>query len=77
MAAGCSTVPAPTPIVALPASLLTEPAPLPPFPRNPDGTIDGQQCLVGRPDLYPAAGALRLQLLAIIAAEKLRTPAPR
>ncbi len=60
----------------MPASLLTEPPPLPIFPRNPDGTVDGQQCLVGGLDLYAAAGAIRLQLLAIIAAEKLRAPPP-
>ena len=72
MAPGCSTVPVPTPIAGLPASLLTEPAELPPIPRSADGTVSGGQCLVGMLDLYTAAGAIRLQLLAVIAAERMR-----
>ena len=72
MAPACSTVPAPAPIAALPASLLVEPAALPQYPRNPDGTINGGQCLAGALDLYAAAGAIRLQLLAVIAAERMR-----
>ena len=71
-AQGCSTVPATAPTAALPASLLVEPAALPPIPRNADGTVSGGQCLVGALDLYAAAGAIRLQLLAIIAAERMR-----
>lgn len=69
---GCSTVPAPAPIAALPASLLAEPAELPLYPRSADGTISGGQCLAGALDLYAAAGAIRLQLLAVIAAERMR-----
>ena len=66
----CSTAPVTPPMARLPANLLVEPAPLPTFPRNPDGTLSGGQCLAGAIDLYQAAGALRLQLLAIIAAER-------
>lgn len=58
----------------LPASLLVLPPPLPLYPRNADGTLSGGQCLAGSIDLYAAAGSIRLQLLAIIAAERLRAP---
>lgn len=42
------------------------------MPRRPDGTLDGQQCLIGGLDLYSVGGAIRLQLLGLIAAEKAR-----
>jgi hypothetical protein len=45
---------------------------LPPMPRKADGTLDGQQCLIGALDLYAVAGGIRLQLLGLIAAEKAR-----
>ena len=68
----CSTVPAPPPMAALPGNLLTTPASLPRYPRNADGTMSGGQCLAGSIDLYAAAGAMRLQLMALIAAEQAR-----
>lgn len=42
------------------------------MPRSADGTMTGAQCLMGAVDLYQAAGAIRLQLLGLIAAEKAR-----
>ncbi|WP_165799490.1 hypothetical protein [Sphingomonas oleivorans] len=42
------------------------------MPRGTDGTLDGGQCLAGALDLYATAGAIRLQLLGLIAAEKAR-----
>lgn len=42
------------------------------MPRNADGTMTGAQCLVGGVELYQAAGAIRLQLIGLIAAEKAR-----
>lgn len=43
------------------------------MPRNEDGTMNGAQALSGFLDLYSVAGAIRLQLLGIIEAEKART----
>ncbi|MFS0737569.1 hypothetical protein ABC347_11010 [Sphingomonas sp. 1P06PA] len=42
------------------------------MPRNADGTLSGAQCLVGGLDLYSTAGLIRLQLLALQAAERAR-----
>lgn len=42
------------------------------MPRNDDGTMNGQQAMFGILDLYSVAGAIRLQLLGIIEAEKAR-----
>ncbi|MBB5728252.1 hypothetical protein FHS99_000722 [Sphingomonas prati] len=58
--------------MALPASLLAPPPTLPPIPRNANGTLSGQQCLIGALDLYGVAGGIRLQLLGLIAAEQAR-----
>ena len=38
------------------------------MPRSADGTISSGQLLAGAIDLYAAAGAIRLQLLALIEA---------
>ncbi|WP_165374846.1 hypothetical protein [Sphingomonas montana] len=42
------------------------------MPRNVDGMLSGQQCLIGALDLYGVAGGIRLQLLGLIAAEQAR-----
>lgn len=42
------------------------------MPRNADGTMTGAQCLVGGIELYQTAGAIRLQLLGLQAAERAR-----
>lgn len=42
------------------------------MPRNEDGTMNGQQAMFGILDLYAVSGQIRLQLMAIIEAEKLR-----
>lgn len=42
------------------------------MPRGDDGAMTGAQCLGGAIELYQVAGAIRLQLLALIAAEKAR-----
>ena len=42
------------------------------MPRAADGTLSGQQCLIGALDLYGVAGGIRLQLLGLIAAEQAR-----
>ena len=42
------------------------------MPRSADGTMNGQQAMFGILDLYSVAGAIRLQLLGIQAAEKAR-----
>lgn len=59
-------------MVSLPANLMVEPPLLPAFPRSADGAVSGGQCLMGAIDLYAAAGAMRLQLLGLIEAEKAR-----
>lgn len=42
------------------------------MPRGENGAMNGQQCTMGAVDLYQTAGAIRLQLLGLIAAEKAR-----
>jgi hypothetical protein len=42
------------------------------MPRNADGSFTGAQCVAGALDLYDIAGKIRLQLLAVIAAERAR-----
>lgn len=42
------------------------------MPRGEDGTMNGQQALFGILDLYSVAGAIRLQLLGLQAAERAR-----
>lgn len=54
---------------------MAEPPLLPPFPRNEDGTMSAAQLLMGAIDVYQVAGQIRLQLLALIAAEKARETA--
>jgi len=49
---------------------MTSPPELPKVPRNDDGTMNGQQAMFGILDLYSVAGAIRLQLLGLIEAEK-------
>jgi hypothetical protein len=44
------------------------------MPRQDDGTMNGKDCLLGPTELYVVAGALRTQLMALIEAEKARTP---
>lgn len=68
----CSTAPVTPPMVRLPANLLVEPPFLPAFPRNADGSLSGGQCIAGAIDLYQAAGALRLQIMGLIEAERAR-----
>jgi hypothetical protein len=46
------------------------------LPRSPDGTLSGQQCLIGALDLYGVAGGIRLQLLGLLAAEHERQSRP-
>lgn len=58
--------------MSLPAHLLTPPPKLPNLPRSAAG-MTGAQCTIGGVDLYDVAGAIRLQLLELIAAEKART----
>ncbi len=77
MAAGASSSGrAPPPIMTLPADLLQPPPELPSIPvtQSEDGKrrIDGRQALIGIAGLYDVAGAIRSQLIALIAAEQAR-----
>jgi len=62
---------------------MTDPAQLPEIPRTVDATgkvtISGEQSLSGVAGLYDVAGAIRGQLVDLIAAEKARAakPAPK
>lgn len=42
------------------------------MPRHPDGTMTAAQALTGITELYAVAGAIRLQLIALIDAERER-----
>lgn len=50
------------------------------MPRTPSEagklSIDGEQCLTGAVDVYDVAGAIRAQLVDLIAAEKAKDAAP-
>ena len=59
----------------MPANLLATPPALPAIPRNPDGSMSSAQALTGMIELYAVAGTIRLQLLALIEAEKARRQA--
>ena len=45
------------------------------MPRSPDGQMTAAQALTGMVELYAVAGSIRLQLIGLIEAEKVRQAA--
>lgn len=70
LVSACSTAPATPPTARVDPALLVEPQKLPLFPRNPDGTINGGQCITGGIELYDVAGKIRHDFMALQAQVK-------
>jgi hypothetical protein len=80
---GCahSTELLPPQMATVPARLLADPAQLPLLPRTTDPatgklSLNGEQCLTGGVEVYDVAGAIRAQLVDLIAADKAKDAAP-